>query len=265
MVGSCTPATLVGLNYPGTGIQVARLDPATGDLTVLTELSTAGKSFAQGFSAYDPLSKHIYEFGDAGIYTIDGPTGAVLNVVGFDFNAVYNPKVNAAGQIIVVHMVPGTTGETAILDPETGALTSLAPLPYDSFAQGEGAVDVEANRIHQFADNLVVTVDGATGEALADVSTVEFYNPIVNSAGQLIGIDDHAHQIGRVDPMTGAITHLAPFSGSAGQGIRTYDPCTDRIYEIGNFTLYTFDGTTGALLSTLTMPQQNFTNFEAVY
>jgi len=262
-VGPCTPAPLVGINLTDTGWQTARLDPLTGDLTVLA-VNGAG-SFVQGFSAYDPGTKHLYEFGNSGVYTIDGTTGAVLGFAGIDANDIYNPQVNAAGEIIVIHLLPGGTDETARLDPTTGALTSLLPLSISSYGQAEGTVDAKADRIYQFGAGYVLTLDGATGATLATASIPEFDNAIVNYAGELIGIDYPAHTLGRLDPTTGAITTLAPFSAGTEQGIRTYDPCSNRIYQFAGYSLYTLDGTTGALISTVTMPQQNFTNVEAIW
>ncbi len=262
--GTCAQASLVGINWTGTEWQTARLDPVTGNLTVLAALSVPA-GFAQGFSAYDPITKHVYEFGgDSRVYTIDGVTGALLGSALSESN-VYNPKVNGTGQIVVLHY-NGTAAETATLDPTTGALSSLAPLPYSSFGQAECAVDSKTNRIYQFGPNIVLTIDGTTGAMLAVATpTQEFDSAIVNDAGALIGIDYPAQAIGRMDPTTGAITSLAPFSYGVAQGIRTYDPCSNRIYLFADSTLYTVDGTTGALLSTVTMPQQNFTNVEAVW
>lgn len=257
-------AQLAGINLLGAGTpaQVARLDPATGALTVLSTLDTDG-GFIDAFSAYDGLTHHLYEFTEDTIYTIDATNGAVLAEVPYDGDDIYNPETNAAGEIVVVH---NSTASTAKLDPSAGALTDLAPLPTVQFGQGMSASDKSADLIYQISDTLVVTIDGASGVVLstATLSDHNFLNPEVDAAGELVG--DHygsAKMFARLDPSSGVITDLAPITTGFANGMKAYDAACDVEYQPSGFTMYAITST-GSLAWTAGMAQQNFLNFEAV-
>lgn len=244
------------------------MDPATGILTVLGPAPTA--SLLIGFSAYDHATKRIYEFGEGELYALDGVTGVLLFTTPLamqTFNQLYNPIVNDSGQIVVLRL--GNPTGTATLDPVTGSLTDLAATPYnDGFGQAMRAFDPTTNRVYQFGNFFVLTIDGATGSVLANTPLTDknFWNPVVNNAGEIIGVNGESPQhIARLDPATGVVTNLAPYSGEAEMGGMTFDPCTNRMYQFYGYKVATIDGTTGATIATVTMAQQNFLNFQAVW
>jgi hypothetical protein len=261
----------VGINWNGTTPEVASVDPATGILTVLGPAPAV--SLYIGYSAYDHATKRLYEFNETEVYAIDGVTGAVLFTTPLPmatWNKYSNPSINQSGAIVVLDYA-ASAWSTATLDPLTGSLTSLAPVPYSGgFYDAVVAFDRTRNLIYEFGDTAVVTVDGASGVVLAKVPPADMYlgNPVVNIAGEIIGIHDGAGpwHTARLDPKTGSITDLAPYANvGVEMGGAAYDPCTNRIYQFIGFNVITVDGTTGVTLATVPLAQQSFGNFQAVW
>ena len=225
--------------------------------------------FGDGFAAYDPLTKHLYELGES-VYTIDAVTGAVLNVAKLSTSNVYNPVVNSAGALIVLDL---ETNETATVDPMTGAVTDLAPFSaHGGIGQAFRGYDPITNHIYQLGDAGVFTIDGTSGETL--FSTMQgvpggLYNPGVNGTGQILGIDlsGGEAQVARLDPMTGAVTDLAitPHNTGFEQGMYASDPCANLMYQLGNDSILTVDGATGAVISVVPLSKSNFLNFVAAW
>lgn len=274
----CDPSPLVGMHWTGTEQQVVQVDPFSGALTVLDVLpGTPG--VPSGFSGYDPSMKRVYQFLDYGgageVVTIDAVTGSVLAMVPYPTNQIYNPEVNNAGEIVVLRTTGGVFTEQAALDPMTGALTTLSAIPVlGGYGQGLSAFDRTADRLYRVGDDFTAIFDGTTGALLGSITLSyggvgikNLYNPVVTRAGALIGVVSIAPPMtytSRVDPATGAVTPLAPFNAPTAQGIRTYDPCTDRIYQFHQSTMDVVDGTTGQHLSTVALPGEVI-NVEAVY
>jgi len=264
---SCAPAQLVGLYWTGVGWESARLDPTSGELTLLRAVAVATQGgVAPSFSTYDPTTAQIYELDDTTVYTLDGNTGALLDAAALPSSTVFNPVVNNAGELIVLH------GEqSAVLDPETGAVTDLAPLPFaDGYELGMRAFDPGTNRIYQFAYPSLVTIDGDTGITLAvsPLPSPGLLDPVVNDAGEILAIQvaPGAPHVARLDPVTGALTALAPLplSGVFTLGMSAHDPCTDRIYQLRDGFVLTLDGASGAVISLVSTPQKNFGDFAVV-
>jgi hypothetical protein len=245
----------------------ARLDPTTGVVTDLAPLGSLG-GVSEGFAAYDHLTKHLYELGDS-LYTIDAVTGALLDAVPLSTDVI-NPVVNSAGQLFVLDY---DTFYTAIVDPTTGAVTDLAPFQAPDIAETFRGYDPLTNRVYQFGDT-VYAFNGTSGAQL--FSTMEapaaglggLYNPGVNGTGQILGIDlgGSTPQIARLDPLTGAITDLAPVPPSAtfAEGMYAFDPCANLMYQLGLSTLLTVDGATGATVSIVTV-SNDFLDFVAAW
>jgi hypothetical protein len=251
---------------------VVRLDPATGAVADLGPLDV--DAVGQAFAAYDPLTKHLYQFGEAAghevVATIDGLTGAVLSITPLATPNLYNPVVSASGTILALDL---GHEQVARVDPASGAVTDLAPMPMPgSYAQGMRALDRAANRVYQFGDGRVDALDGATGALL--FTTVPsngqgLYNPEVNDAGQIVGLDisGSTTHLAMLDPVTGAVTDVAraPTDGGYGQGYSMFDPCTNRLYELGDGFLVTVDGGSGAVVSFVPLATTNLANFQAVW
>jgi hypothetical protein len=248
----------MGFVWAGTELQVVRVDPATGQVVTVTVVPDPHNGLDNGFVAYDHDTKRLYELGDPYVFTFDAVTGTELNTVmvaPFSTMAfAVNPTINSAGQIVVMLSTGTDTWKTAILDPKTGALTDLAPVPTStSLGQAECTVDLTSGHIYQLGDPWILTIDAATGATLSSVAAAKaLSNPVVNTAGEILGIDLQDHAVARIDPATGVVTPLAPFSAGAPTGMRTYDPCTNRYYTFDGEALYTIDGTTGATISTVT-------------
>jgi hypothetical protein len=224
------------------------------------------------FAAYDHGAQRMYEIFNTAILGFDALSGATLftTIPSTTLEQIQNPAVDASGQVLILHRIPGATGvKTARLDPMLGEITDLAPLPPGlTLFQSPAAVDRSANRIYHLAGNVVITVEGGTGAVLA-VATIAnggFQSPVVNRAGEIIGVDVSVSpsHFARLDPATGAVTDLAPYTGGV-QGNVAYDPCTDHIYQSDEHdNLYTIDGTTGAILGYVALPRY-IGSFQAVW
>ncbi len=275
---ACQPATLVGAVFVGPGWQMAALDPATGTVTQLSSMPTTA-GLMQGGSAYDPATKRLYLIGDDTamqhtVYTIDGLTGATLATAAITDYTVSNPEVVAGGALLVLRQ-PAGVWKTATLDAATGTLTNLSSVVQDGFMASRG-FDPRTSLLYEFGshdgESHILTINGATGTLLLDATMddFQFENAIVNAAGQILGM----HQVGsdwsvaHLDPMTGAITNLAPAPLSGVySGIGTFDPCTNHVYQLAPDGVLTADGTTGAVISLVPLPfaQSNFASIEAVW
>ncbi len=237
-----------------------------GALTVLQSIPMSS-GFENGIRAYDPVSKRLYELTETSVWTFDAMTGATLAKVSTSSH-VFNAAVNTAGELVVFDL---THARTAKLDPTSGAVADLAPAPSGGYYPGLVAFDRSTNRLYQQGDGYWLTVDGATGVVLANVPFADksFYNAVLNNAGEVIGprYANGAWHMSKVDPATGTITDLTTTTQDYGfdDGMQVFDPCTNRIYQFQAFKLFTFDGASGALLSVVTMPQQNFLNAVVVY
>jgi hypothetical protein len=278
---ACQPAILMGALFDGQGWQMAAVDPATGAVTQQSSLPAVAGILQSG-SAYDPATKHLYMLADdiafqRKLLTIDGPTGATLATVDVaDFTAT-NPEVVSGGAIVVLHQ-PGGTWKTATLDAALGTVTSLsASITQDGFTVSRG-FDPRTNLLYELGSrdgtSRVLTINGATGTLLLDIPMADFNfdSAIVNGAGQILGMRRVGFgldwNVAHLDPMTGAITNLAPVSlGAVVSGLSTFDPCTNRVYQVTTDGVLTADGTSGAVISLVPLPgaQSNFANLEAVW
>ena len=279
---ACQPAIVMGALFVAEGWQIATLDPATGAVTPRSALP-AVTGILQSGSAYDPVTKHLYLFADdmafqRTLLTIDGPTGATLATVNVADYTTTNPEVVSGGALFVLHQPGGGSWKTATLDAALGTVASLSgPIAQDGFMVSRG-FDPRTNLIYELGSrdgqSRVLTINGATGTLLLDIPMADFNfdSAVVNGAGQILGM----HHVGfgldwnvaHLDPMTGAITNLAPISlNGVVSGLSTFDPCTNRVYQMTSDGVLTADGTSGAVISLVPLPgaQWNFATIEAVW
>lgn len=263
---ACVPASIVGINRKATGHQVARLDPQTGDLKVL---GPAPEELI-GFHAYDPANRQLYQLGSDLVYAIDGSTGAVLystSLPGGSGKLLENPVVDDAGRIVVLSL--SMPVDLAVLDPRTGVLTDLATTPYGGgYEPSNCAFDGASKRIYQIGKGFVLTFDAGSGEVIANVGlSQDFRNAVIDVTGRIVGVHsaNGVTTVATLDAMSGVVTDLAPLSGATTPGGATYDPCTNRIYQIAGFQVTTVDAATGETLAQAMMAEQGFFHAQAIY
>jgi hypothetical protein len=274
---ACQAATLVGALSIAGGWQAATLDPATGAIGALNPIASA-TAFVQSGSAYDPATKHLYLIGvDSAdhptVFTIDGLTGATLAAATLPDHSVTNPEVVGGGAIMALHQ-PSGTWQTATLDAAMGTVAPLLPLPDNGFTMSRGFNPL-LNHLYEIGSHdgtgNIFTINATTGALLLDVplSDVHFSNAVVNGAGQILGLHGGGGtwSVARLNPTTGAITNLAPVSLTGIlSGMGTFDPCTNRMYQLTSNGVLTADGTSGAVISLVSLPAQaNFATIEAVW
>lgn len=275
----CQPATLVGAQYTAGAWQTATLDPMTGAITKLESIA-AMTAFLQGGSAYDPATKHLYLLGDDStnhprVLTIDGPSGATLTTAMLPDHSATNPEIAFGGALFVLHQPSPGTWETATLNAALGTVAVLSPLPDNAFTMSRG-FDPSTNHLYEIGNRSgagnIVTLDATTGAQIAEVPTadLDFDSAVVNKAGQILGLHGTGSNwsVARLDPATGAITNLSPITLSGVYpGMCTYDPCTDRVYQITPDGVLTADGTSGAVISLVPLlgEQGSFATIEAVW
>jgi hypothetical protein len=257
---------------------MAAISPTTGAVTTLAPMASP-MGIQQGGSAYDPATKHVYMIGEDAasqptVLTIDALTGATLATVGLPDPHVGHPDVVGGGAIMILHQ-PAGSWQTATLNAATGAIASLAGLPPNGFSPDHG-YDPGTDHLFEIGNlngtGNVLTINATTGALMSNVVTADahFGTMVVNGAGKLLGLHGTTGvwNVASLDPMTGAITDLAPITltGTYG-GMGTFDPCTNRIYMLTPDGLLTANGTSGAVISLVPLPggQTNFVNIKAVW
>ncbi len=283
----CQGQEIVGLNFSNRKLKLAKANPTTGQLQILSPNVLSLDPFLNGDAAYDPIGdRYFYVQGNMAtpnLLCVDAETGVPLsvsivqNVNGGNavlFNMVYHPNedalygLNMLNQGLYLTKVQPTTGQATIISNQ-----SIGPAFFQS---GDAAIDVAGGRyiFTQGTGNSqkVVSVSLTTGQVISSPVITNPNNAIaalVNIAynpldQQLYGLNFSGYHLRfvSVDPQTGitTMTNPNPLSGdlfSSGDGI--LDPATGRYFYVRGrpSQLYTVDITTGTLIGSPTIMNPN--------
>jgi uncharacterized protein DUF4394/FIMAH domain-containing protein len=242
------------------------VDPATGSLTVLSNLFLAGAVDSQMVSLVaNPLAGRLYgermSFVNTSsgsvfkteILTINASTGGVLSSVPGHYSA------------LVVDQSTGTlygfdaSNNLVRVNPSSGATTKVATI--GTFCVCIWSVDIDPNShtIYISAEDVsgatedattqVFTVNTTTGAVSAGVLLGQTVRDIVvdPGSGQVFGVaDSFTHDLLRIDPSTGATEVIATIvpSGDTDLGVN-FGLAADGVTHTVFADLETFDITTG--------------------
>jgi hypothetical protein len=242
------------------------VDPATGSLTVLSNLFLAGAVDSQMVSLVaNPLAGRLYgermSFVNTSsgsvfkteILTINASTGGVLNSVPGHYSA------------LVVDQSTGTlygfdaSNNLVRVNPSSGATTKVATI--GTFCVCIWSVDIDPNShtVYISAEDVsgatedattqVFTVNTTTGAVSAGVLLGQTVRDIVvdPGSGQVFGVaDSFTHDLLRIDPSTGATEVIATIvpSGDIDLGVN-FGLAADGVTHTVFADLETFDITTG--------------------
>jgi hypothetical protein len=254
---------------------VLNLDPFTGELAFVGALPDQYNVYAQGISAYDPLTRQMFQK-SLNLLVIDSDSGTLSNVL----IAGSLVGVDSAGEGRLLGIADGHVVE---IDASMGTITSLAALPeqFDAFAQGGVVFDPTTDQLYvQAAPQSLLVVDASTG-ALAFSTQLQLGdftscgNLQVNAAGELIGLagtaDARVH-VARVDLPVGTVhslTELPPQYSAYYQGQSAIDRSRDRMIQLlPTNAVLVIDASDGSLISGTQIelgPYVNFSNVEVVF
>ena len=250
--------------------EVMRLDPATGTQTVIGEVGDL--HWWHGQSVFDSGTNRLYIAGISTggadkLYTVDAPSGGLINEVPLDRSELYLAGVDAGGDLIALNWdaVNGTE-DVCRLDPDTGELTELGQAGDLMWWLGQCAVDPAAGLLYAigWADGgsaklYTFNLAGGTVTAQPAVAHAELYLAGLAGSGDLIALGWNAgegvEEVYRLNPATGALTELAELDDLMWwQGQPSLDVAGNALYvtgrpDGGSFTLYSVDLGTGAVSS----------------
>jgi hypothetical protein len=184
-------SVLYGLRNPGdAGLQVVRLDVATGAVTAVSASISPPNGIPSGTTAIDAGGNRYFFVGTPApetsqrIYTVDTATGALLGspTIAGSGSAVLGMAYDAGEGKLFVFRNPGDAGrQIAVLDPATGAVTAVSASIAPPLASSSGvvALDEGGNRFF-FAGT-------ASGDTDARLYTVDTTTGAVVSSPLLVG------------------------------------------------------------------------------
>ena len=243
---------------------------------VLIVLAGAGTSLWGQTAGFAYVAN--FRSGDVSAYTIDGATGALMEVDGSPFPAGSGPwsvTVDPAGRFAYVanqvsFPLPGNVSAFAI-DGTTGALTPVAGSPFLAGTRPSSVAVDPTGRfayVANFSSNNVsaYTIAGTTGALTPMVGSpfpMSSFSPTsvtVHPAGQFAYVTNEFRakvSAYTIDGTTGALTEVvgSPFGTGPFPISVTVDPSGQFAYvandismpSAGSISAYTIDGTTGAL------------------
>lgn len=257
-------AGLVGISYdPNLNQnQIRRVNPLTGSTVLLNSFSfSSGGWNAETFSI-DQASGRIYaQSGDQTLYTFGAYSGQILNNVVAD-TSLGAMDVGLSGNLVgISYNLTSMENEVRSANPATGTMTLLNSFNFSGggYLPGTFATVPALNRFYVLSgDNTIYTFDLTTGQVLHTSPNASMESLAYWKAGELIGIaydpQSMQNEVRILDPNTGATTLLNSFTFSSGGWIDTtftVDQADKAFYaESGDGVLYTFNLTSGSILST---------------
>ena len=293
-----------GLEFRTSQLRLAKVNPLSGGLTLVSSSPTSSDQFGSGISDVDPVNKRYHYVRAGQIITVDMSNGQVLynpsiscSTHSFNFTQpISNIAFNWADGLIYGLLHKGSQLWFAKVDPVSGVMTVLSsgPISSDQYQSGVSDIDPINGRYFYIRGGSIITVDIATATVLRNQLMTNPNNalsPITNIAydwltDQIFGLnyvgskwDNNGFttkpaelRLATVDPISGVITLISPGVISADQfqsGVSDIDPVAGLYYYIKAGQILSVDLSSGLVAgqSLISNPNQAIspiTNIEVV-
>lgn len=256
---SISMANLIGLAYNSSTAQneIRSVDPQSGSTTLLNSFTfSSGSSRAATFIS-DPLFGRAYVVsGDDKLYSFSLSSGALLAMPQIDTSFTAIDRAGN-GQLVGINF-SGSQAQFRSINPATGTTTLLNTFTFaNGFSLGTFVADPSVGTAYALSGNQLYEFSLTSGAILATPTlTASVLGIGVGVNGGLIGLSQNGNPRNflSIDPTTGTATVLAtsnlPFLSLGG--LKT-DPSANEAYALTGSTLYDYNLSTGAVLSTATL------------
>ncbi len=178
-------STVYGLVHTDDLLYFAKVNPETGQITILSDGPVSTDEYSSGVCDIDPLSGKYFYIRSNKIVTISISSGQLISQVTIENpNGAVAPITNIAynwltGMIYGLNFVAGIQSDSlymsaqlrlATVNPENGEVTILSEtsLSSDQFSSGVSDIDPISGRYYYIRANGIYTVDIATGDLISN-------------------------------------------------------------------------------------------------
>ncbi len=135
--------TLYGVITGTTGVDVVKIDPASGASTLV--VSTGATSLVGGVIAFDPTARHLFFESSGSLYTVDLATNNVSHV---SLSACCSLlQFDVAARTLYTVIFSGATAVVMSIDPQTGTATPVVDTGATGIQGGAIAFDPILRRL----------------------------------------------------------------------------------------------------------------------
>jgi hypothetical protein len=242
-----TTGTLFGITGTSQNI-LARIDPATGAATQLTDLSVSGADAQSAGLVSDPSTHRLFlvrtsispTSGSVQLLTINSQTGAILS----------RPTLPTVVQSLAFDTDTGTLfgiTQTSVVrvNPTTGSLTQVAPISNPTSAVVSMAIAPTLHSIYLSLDaedpngtgtfsTQILTVDTQTGGVTTSPILSRSARSIAfdTSLGTMFGVSDCCpNDVLQIDQASGVVSFIANAGGNTQGYWTAIDPASHTLFE----------------------------------
>lgn len=207
--------------------------------------------------AADPNNGMVYvgDSNDSAVTVVDGANGVVVQTIplsGYIGGVAFDPATN---QLFVVNEL----GSLYVIDTSTNSVLDTIPL---AGAPAFAAVDPSTNTVYVMnSPDKVTVVNGATDTVTTTITIGDVYaldwvtvDPTTDTV-YAVGVThyDGGGTLAVIDGTTNTVTNYVEFNSENAYYVDV-DSVTDTIYVAGGNGLFYFDGSTDALIGSVSIP-----------